>query len=70
VQIGVNSGAGWWGNSSLPRAERASLRDSSRIWQNEYFFPVILGSFPVMEIFFPVIVLVVFGHLSPWMLGF
>jgi hypothetical protein len=70
VQISVILGAGWCGNSGLPRADRASLRDSARIWQNEYFFPVILRSFPVIEIFFPVIVLVVFGHLSPWMLGF
>ena len=39
-------------------------------WRNEYFFPVILLSFPVIENFFPVIVWGVFDQKPPWTLGF
>jgi hypothetical protein len=52
---------------------RSASKQACKKWtltRIEYFIPVILRSFPVIENFFPVIVLVVFAEKCLWMLGF
>src|SRR6266404_2694932 len=70
---GANSGC--WdgkggGNSGIVEGRLCIVTRLGLNWRIEYFFPVILRRFPVIEIFFPVNVFSVFDHKCPWMLGF